>query len=108
LNARVERGVEHHFLLASFLGFSADVATLSQLSDESRLAQSGFPAGFLRSLAFTHQDTDCRTVEVAIGAAVQSHNVLLMAECEVWSGVALVRGAALMSALRSVEALRRF
>jgi hypothetical protein len=30
----------------SFLIFSADMATLSQLSDESRLAQCDFPAGF--------------------------------------------------------------
>jgi hypothetical protein len=50
--------------------FSAIVATLSQLSDESRLAQSDFPASFLQSSAFTHQDTDWRIdeVEVAIGS----------------------------------------
>jgi hypothetical protein len=54
-----------------FLSFSADVATLTQLSDESKLAQSDFPAGFLRPSTFTHQDTDWRTDEVAIGAAVR-------------------------------------
>ena len=44
LNARVKRGVEHHFLPVSFFSFSADIATLSRPSVESRLAQSDFPA----------------------------------------------------------------
>jgi hypothetical protein len=58
----------HHFLPASFFSFSADVATLSQLSDESRLAQPDFSRRLLCSSAFTHQDTDWRTDEVAIGS----------------------------------------
>jgi hypothetical protein len=48
----------------SFLSFSADIATLSQLSDESRLAQSDFPAGILRGSAFPRQNIDWRTDEV--------------------------------------------
>jgi hypothetical protein len=35
-----------------------------------------FPAGFLRCSAFTHQDTDWRTDEVAIGAKVAAEMAL--------------------------------
>ena len=67
LNARVKRGVEHHFLPVSFLSFSADIATLSQLSDESRLAQSDFSAGFCAAQR-SPAKTDWRADEVAIGS----------------------------------------
>ncbi len=63
LDARIERSVEHHFLPMLFFSVSADVATLSQVLDESRLAQSDFPAGFCRCSAFT---TNLRIDEAAI------------------------------------------
>ena len=45
--------------------FSADVATLSQLSDESSLAQSDFPAGFL---SVHSQDTGWLSVTSIAGS----------------------------------------
>jgi hypothetical protein len=59
-------------LPASFLSFSADVATLSQLSDESRLARSDFPEAF-SAPQLTHQDKDWRTDEVALVPTAAVH-----------------------------------